>query len=99
MKNKAITALVYLLISSGSVVAGIGPCPDQGGDCPSNSGNCVPSYTRTSADICSNTCFIQGGQLTKTAYWRIIFTGGYVVGPFAVVGYGQNPYYNPGCGS
>jgi hypothetical protein len=100
MNNKAITALVFLLIRAGSLFAQTTlPCPDQGGSCPTNSGYCVPSYTQTSADICSSSCFIQGGKLTKTAYWRIVFTGGHVDGPFAVVGYGQYPYYDPNCGA
>ncbi|MEK6322797.1 MAG: hypothetical protein AABN33_14065 [Acidobacteriota bacterium] len=90
MNKKAIATLVLLLMQSPSLLADTIPCSDQGGSCPINSGYCVPSYTQTSADVCSDSCgFFGSGTLTKTAYWRIIFTGGHVDGPFAVVGYGK----------
>ena len=90
MNKKAIAALVLILIQSGGLLADTIPCSDQGGNCPINSGYCVPSYTKTSADICSDDCgFLATGKLTKTAFWRIVFTGGHVDGPFAVNGYGQ----------
>jgi hypothetical protein len=45
---------------------------------------------KTSADICSDDCgFFATGTLTKTAFWRIVFAGGHVDGPFAVNGYGK----------
>src|SRR5438132_12112 len=98
MNKKAIAALVLLLMQSGGLLADTIPCSDQGGNCPINSGYCAPSYTKTSADICSDNCgFPATGKLTKTAFWRIVFTGGHVDGPFAVNGYGQASFRGVFC--
>src|SRR5438132_13856557 len=87
MNKKAIAALVLLLMQSGGLLADTIPCSDQGGNCPINSGYCVPSYTKTSADICDDNCgFFGTGTLTKTAFWRIVFTEDMLMGRLRLMG-------------
>lgn len=80
MNKKAIAALVFLLMRSGSLFADAIPCRDQGGSCPANSGYCVPSYTQTSADLCNDLGAASSAALRlwplvgKSAVYRPVLT-------------------------
>jgi len=88
MKMKVLASIV-LLFSFRPVLLAIN-CPDPVGNCPTDSGYCLPTYTSTSPDSCSQDCgYFESGKLTKTSFWQIVFTGGHVDGPFAVTGYGK----------
>src|ERR1700741_1655599 len=94
MKTKALASIV-LLFSLRPVLLAIN-CPDPVGNCATDSGYCIPTYSSTSPDSCSDDCgYFGNGTLTKTSFWQIVFTGGHVDGPFADVGYGKA---QPGAG-
>jgi hypothetical protein len=70
--------------------------PDACGpvNCPTGGSGCIPTYRRTSCDVCQQTCSgtsVEGGTLNKSVFWELTWPNPTVVlPPFEVAGTGQS---------
>lgn len=68
-------------------------------DCPIGGTGCIPTYRRTSCDLCQETCSglsSEGGTLNKSVFWEVTWPNPTVVmPPFEVSGTGQSKTLAP----